>query len=196
MTLVMFALSNEGGATVDEAWEAINSAVWLFTELSSTSFIAEECAAILKEFTTKQTTSPTHTACEDGISIYDTGCKPPPSSSTSKYNSSASQSIDSWPIMSSWTDQLSDIAKTCFSPSADLLDMLDAVDRTAGMPPLPTNDTTNDTISDDNSWLDESLELSIEASLAMQNDVSAFWTRPVLISCSPDAVARREASAT
>lgn len=48
MTLVMFALSNEGGATVDEAWEAVNSAVWLFTELSSTSFIAQKCAAVLK----------------------------------------------------------------------------------------------------------------------------------------------------
>lgn len=48
LTLVVFALSNEGGATVDEAWEAINSAAWLFTELSSTSFIAEKCAAVLK----------------------------------------------------------------------------------------------------------------------------------------------------
>ncbi len=48
MTLLMFALSNEGGATVDEAWEAVNWAVWLFTELSSTSFIAERCAAVLK----------------------------------------------------------------------------------------------------------------------------------------------------
>lgn len=48
MTLVMFALSNEGGATVDEAWEAINTAVWLFTELSSTSFIAQRCASILE----------------------------------------------------------------------------------------------------------------------------------------------------
>ncbi|KAK5344157.1 Gypsy retrotransposon integrase-like protein 1, partial [Exophiala xenobiotica] len=48
LTLVMFALSNEGGATVDEAWEAINSAAWLFTELSSTSFIAEKCAVVLK----------------------------------------------------------------------------------------------------------------------------------------------------
>ncbi|KAK5236213.1 Gypsy retrotransposon integrase-like protein 1 [Exophiala xenobiotica] len=55
MTLVMFALSNEGGATVDEAWEAVNSAMWLFTELSSTSFIAERCAAVLK---TKQNPVP------------------------------------------------------------------------------------------------------------------------------------------
>jgi hypothetical protein len=48
MTLVMFALSKEGGPTVDEAWEAVNSAAWLFTELSSTSLIAENCAAVLK----------------------------------------------------------------------------------------------------------------------------------------------------
>ncbi|KAK5311573.1 Gypsy retrotransposon integrase-like protein 1 [Exophiala xenobiotica] len=169
MTLVMFALSNEGGATVDEAWEAVKSVLWLFTELSSISFIAEKCAAVLKKFTTEQTTSPTHTAYTDGISIFDTGCKPPPISSTSKY-SRASQSIDSWPIMSSWTDQLSDIAATCFSPSADPLDMLSAEDRTAGMCPLPTYDT----ISDDSPWLDESLELSVEGSLAIQNDVSAF----------------------
>jgi hypothetical protein len=90
--------------------------MWLFTELSSTSFIAERCAAVLKEFTTKQTISP----IEGGhISICDTTFEPP---SISRNPSGDSQSSDTWPIMSSWTNQLSDIAATCFSPSPNFLD--------------------------------------------------------------------------
>ncbi|KAK5399203.1 Gypsy retrotransposon integrase-like protein 1 [Exophiala xenobiotica] len=147
MTLVMFALSNEGGATVDEAWEAVNSAVWLFTELSNTSFIAEKCAAILKEFTAKQTSSPTRAASEGGTSICDTGCK------AASIYSRGSQSSDTWPIMSSWA-KLSDIAATCFSHSTHLLDT--AEDLCAGTPTFPTDDT----ISDDSFWLDESLNIN------------------------------------
>lgn len=72
--------------------------------------------------------------------------------------------------MASWRDQLSDIVATCFSPSADLLDVLDAENLTASMAAFPTNNT----ISDDHPWFDESLELPIEASLAMLNDVTTF----------------------
>ncbi|KAK5332509.1 hypothetical protein LTR98_011361 [Exophiala xenobiotica] len=167
MTLVMFALSNEGGATVDEAWEAVNSAVWLFTELSNTSFIAEKCAAVLKEFTAKQTSSPTRAASEGGTSICDTGCK------AASIYPTGSQSSDTWPIMSSWA-KLSDIAATCFSPSTHLLDT--AEDLPAGTPTFPMDNTIND----DSLWLDESLKLSTQISLAMQNDVSAF--EPPLLS--------------
>lgn len=48
MTLLMFALSNKGGATVDEAWEAVNSAYSLFSDLSSRSLTARRCAAVLE----------------------------------------------------------------------------------------------------------------------------------------------------
>ncbi|KAK5441445.1 Gypsy retrotransposon integrase-like protein 1 [Exophiala xenobiotica] len=176
MTLVMFALSNEGGATVDEAWEAVHSAVWLFTELSSTSFIAKKCAAILKEFTAKETTSPTYTASEGGTSTCDAGYKAPSIPSTSKQDSRDSQTGDTWPIMSQWSDQLSNIAATCLSPPAHLFDTLDAGGLPAGTPTFPTDNTIND----DSLWLDESLKISTQISLAMQNDVSAF--EPPLLS--------------
>ncbi|KAK5500708.1 Gypsy retrotransposon integrase-like protein 1 [Exophiala xenobiotica] len=144
MTLVMFALSNEGGATVDEAWEAVNSAMWLFTELSSTSFIAERCAAVLKEFTTKQTISPS----EGGhISICHTTFEPP---SISRNPSGDSQTIP----QISWTP-------------------LDVKDLTAGKPAFPTNNV-NTAIGNDNFCRDESMKTSDEATPTMQNDVSAF----------------------
>ena len=68
---------------------------------------------------------------------------------------------------------MSDIAATCFSPSANLLDTLDVKDLTAaaGMAAFPTDSTT---IGNDNFWLDENLKISNEATPAVQNDVSAF----------------------
>jgi hypothetical protein len=48
--------------------------------------------------------------------------------------------------------------------------MLDAEDLPAGTPTFPTDNTIND----ESLWLDESLKISTEARLAMQNDVSAF----------------------
>ncbi|KAK5549286.1 hypothetical protein LTR46_011931, partial [Exophiala xenobiotica] len=113
------------------------------------------------EFTAKQTSSPTRAATEGGTSIYDTGCK------AASIYSRGSQSSDTWPIMSSWA-KLSDIAATCFSPSTHLLDT--AEDLRAGTPTFPTDDT----ISDDSFWLDESLKISTKPGLAMQNDFSAF----------------------
>ncbi|KAK5277912.1 hypothetical protein LTR40_009808 [Exophiala xenobiotica] len=47
----MFALGNQGGSTVEEAWHAVKSALWLFSQLASNNnALAQKCAGILEEF--------------------------------------------------------------------------------------------------------------------------------------------------
>lgn len=61
LTLVLFALGNQGGATVEEAWHAVKSALWLFTQLASNNALAQKCAGIL-EVCSRPGSS--HTHCE------------------------------------------------------------------------------------------------------------------------------------
>ncbi|KAJ9503534.1 hypothetical protein H2202_000673 [Exophiala xenobiotica] len=155
MTLVMFALSNEGGATVDEAWEAVNSAMWLFTELSSTSFIAERCAAVLKAVTSQSATRP--------LSLHLSLATRAATLRVATLGRSCQAGQTSCPILLQLASAIPQISWT----------PLDVKDLTAGKPAFPTNNV-NTAIGNDNFCRDESMKTSDEATPTMQNDVSAF----------------------
>ncbi|KAK4935627.1 Gypsy retrotransposon integrase-like protein 1 [Elasticomyces elasticus] len=178
MTLVMFALSNKGGATVDEAWEAVNSAYSLFSDLSSRSLTARRCAAVLEAFTMKRSASSVHSPTS--ILYSDTGSKTSSVSPMGKLNVQDSQSREFWPILSDGTAQLSNITTTSLGAPSDLLDVHEA-EGSSGMAEFELGGA----IDDDSIWLTDGVIESTNPPSCIWDDIptseNCFF--PICVRC-------------